>query len=158
LIKIFAWFRKYLVVWVVLVVLGAVLCLATKGCEYFPESTFQLASESRMPKWITLPQGITRADVSITMSYYSFNPWGGSAEFTVEDANKRRIEKINGNERCDGFELRNPPPGFPHGYPFYMPVTVGGLTEIIEHKKMEPIFYVTDDPAVWKQYRANGCH
>ena len=43
--------------------------------EYLPESTFQLANESRLPKWITLPPGLTRADVSITMCYY-VKPWG----------------------------------------------------------------------------------
>jgi len=28
---------------------------STMGCGWFPESTFELASESRLPKWITLP-------------------------------------------------------------------------------------------------------
>ena len=44
-----------------------------------------------------------------------------------------------------------PPPGFPPGYPAYEVITVNGITDIIEHRKMEPIFYVTDDPAVWKE-------
>jgi hypothetical protein len=62
------------------------------GCELFPESTFKLASESRLPKWVTLPPGFTRANVSLTMSYY-IKPWGSSAQFTLQDANKQIIEK-----------------------------------------------------------------
>jgi hypothetical protein len=48
-------------------------------------------------------------------------------------------------------QLNHPPPGFPHGYPAYEIITVKGITDIIEHRKMEPVFYVTDDPAVWKE-------
>jgi hypothetical protein len=33
----------------------------------------------------------------------------------------------------------------------YEVVTVNGITEIIEHRKMEPLFYVTDDAAVWEE-------
>src|SRR5260370_28279158 len=43
-----------------------------QGLRMFPESTFQLASESRLPKWITLPPGLTRSDVSIKMSYFTW--------------------------------------------------------------------------------------
>jgi hypothetical protein len=127
------------------------------GLEYFPESTFKLSSESRLPKWVTPPSGLTRANVSLTMSYYSM-PWGGSARFILQDANNKVIEKKDGKERCkEPFQLKNPPQRFPSGYPAYGAITVKGITEIIEHRKMEPIFYVTDDAAVWKQYLAIGC-
>jgi hypothetical protein len=49
------------------------------------------------------------------------------------------------------FYLKNPPQGSAPGYPAYEIITVDGITEIIEHRKMEPLFYVTDDPAVWKE-------
>jgi len=39
----------------------------------------------------------------------------------------------------------------------YEAITVNGITEIIEHRKMEPIFYVTDGTTVWKQYKSIGC-
>lgn len=54
----------------ILLVVLTVLCSPIVGCEYFPESTFELASESKLPEWITIPPGHTRADVLITMSYY----------------------------------------------------------------------------------------
>jgi hypothetical protein len=140
------------VVLVVVLVISALLVIN----EYFPEATFELASESRLPGWITLPQGLTRADVSLTMNYYAV-PWR-RAKFILQDKNKQTIEKKNGKMRCSAsFELKDPPRGFPPGYPAYEAITVNGVTEIIEHRKMEPIFYVTDDPVVWKQYRSIGC-
>jgi hypothetical protein len=138
---------KSLLLCVALVILGSVMV----GCEWFPESTFELASESRLPKWISLPSGITRADVSITMSYYSM-PWGGSAIFMVQDKKGQVQTKVYGRQRgLEPLQLKHPPPGFPPGYPSYEVITVSGITDIIEHRKMEPIFYVTDDPAVWTE-------
>jgi hypothetical protein len=55
---------------------------------------------------------------------------------------------VKGSER---FQLKHPPPGFPPGYPSYELITVNGIIEIIEHRKMEAVFYITDDPAVWKE-------
>lgn len=116
------------------------------GCEYFPESTFQLAKESRLPKWITVPRGLTRADVSLEMSYYS-KPWGSSAGFILRDKNKKILTKAYGKAK----DLEPLHEGFDGHYPAYEVITVHGMTEIIEHRKMEPIFYVTDDPSVWKE-------
>jgi hypothetical protein len=124
---------------------------AIVGCEYFPESTFELASESRLPKWITLPPGHTRADISLTMSYY-INPLGRNVKFILRDAKTEKPIKLYGEEKDGGpFKLEHPPQGFPPGYPAYEVITVNGVIDIIEHRKMEPIFYATDDPAVWKE-------
>ena len=138
---------NFLLFFVALTVFGSVIVLI----ETIPESTFELASESRLPKWITLPPGLTRADVSITMSYYS-KPWGGSATFTLQDRKGQIRTKVDGKVKgLEPFRLKHPPQGFPPGYPAYEIVTVNGVTEIIEHRKPEPLFYITDDPAVWKE-------
>jgi hypothetical protein len=137
---------KFLLLFVVLTILGSAI-----GCEWFPESTFELASESRLPKWITLPPGLTRADVSITMSYY-VKPWGRTSTFLLKDTKGQVRTKVYGKDRGLGpNQLKHPPPGSPPGYPAYEVITVNGITDIIEHRKMEPIFYITDDPAVWKE-------
>jgi hypothetical protein len=136
-------------IWIAVLVLFAGSGIT--GCEYFPESTFQLASESRLPKWIALPPGLTRADVVLTMSYY-VKPWGRTATFILRDKREQILTKVQGKEK--GYEplhLKNPPKGFDPGYPAYEVITVNGVTDIIEHRRMEPIFYVTDDPAVWKE-------
>jgi hypothetical protein len=138
-------------------ILLVIVFLTIKGCELFPEATFTLANDSRLPKWVTLPPGLTRADVSLTMSYYIW-PWGSRAQFILRNKNGQIVKKENGKMRCGKpFELENPPQGFPPGYPGYEEITVNGITEMIEHRKMEPIFYVTDDTAVWKQYESIGC-
>ena len=144
--KIIRRIDKFLFFFVALTILGSAI-----GCEWFPESSFELASESRLPKWITLPPGLTRADVSITMSYYVM-PWGRSATFILKDTKGKIRTKVNGKSRGLGpNQLKHPPHGFPPGYPAYEVITVNGITEIIEHRKPEPIFYITDDPAVWKE-------
>jgi hypothetical protein len=124
---------------------------STTGCEQFPEATFELARQSRLPKWITLPPGLTRVDVSVTMNYY-VKPWGPSATFILRDTKGQIRTKLNGKMRGLGpNQLKHPPSGFPPGYPAYEVITVNGITEVIEHRKLEPIFYITDDPAVWKE-------
>jgi hypothetical protein len=138
---------KFLLFFVALAISGSVMV----GCEWFPESSFELASESRLPKWITLPPGLTRADVSITMSYYVM-PWGRSSRFILRDKEGKIRTKVYGKDRGLGPNyLKHPPPGFPPGYPAYEVITVNGVIDIIEHRKPEPIFYVIDDPAVWKE-------
>jgi hypothetical protein len=137
---------KFLLFFVALTIAGSAV-----GCAWFPESTFELASESRLPKWITLPPGLTRADVSIKMSCYIM-PWGRSATFTVQDTKGQIRTKVGGKAKgLEPFHLEHPPPGFPPGYPSYEIITVNGITEIIENRQPEPIFYITDDPAVWKE-------
>jgi hypothetical protein len=143
-----------------LLVLGALLafvCFTNMLCTFFPESSFDLARESRLPKWVALPQGLTRDDVSLTMSYYS-KLWGPDALFQLQDKNGRINKKESGRMRCrEAFVLKDRPYDHSFKYPAYEAITVNGITEIIEHKKMEPIFYITDDPAVWERYRTNGC-
>ncbi len=144
--KIIRRLDKVLLFFVALTITGS-----ATGCEWFPEATFELASESRLPKGITLPPGLTRADVSITMSYY-VKPWGRSATFILRDTKGQIRTKVHGKLKgLEPLQLKHPPPAFPPGYPSYEVITVNGITEIVEHRKMEPIFYITDDPAVWKE-------
>ena len=136
----------------ILLVCAALIILssATIGCEYFPESTFELANESRLPKWFSLPAGLTRSDVSVTMNYY-VKPWGRTATFVLHDAKDHVIGKIDGKIKgLEPLQLRGFSQSDATSHPSFEVITANGITEIIEHKKMEPIFYVTDDPAVWK--------
>jgi hypothetical protein len=125
--------------------------VSTIVCAWFPESTFELDRESRLPKWITLPPGLTRADVSLSMSYCVW-PWGSSATFALRDSKGKILTKVSGKVRGLGpNQLKESSPGSPPGYPSYEVITVNGMTEIIEHRRMEPIFYLSDDPAVRKE-------
>lgn len=134
----------------------ALACLALEGCGRFPESSFSLASESRLPKWFSLPPNHERANVTVTMDYYiEFS--GRTATFTLRDASGAVLSKVTGKQL--GLEPRQRKArlsGYPEGYPSYEIITVDGITEIVEHRRMEPIFYVTDDPAVKSEFENHG--
>jgi hypothetical protein len=94
--------------------------------------------------------------VSVTLNYYTA-PLGGDAKYILKDSNGRKLVEVKGKVK-NRYPLKpkNSPQGFDPGYPFYEVVVVNGITEIMEHRKMEPIFYVTDDPAVRKELLAGG--
>jgi hypothetical protein len=92
---------------------------------------------------------MTRQDVSVTMDYYT-SPFGDTVTFTLTGLGDHIVEKLHG-----------PLPPERHlygqtGYPAYEVIVINGITEIVEHRKMEPIFYLSDDPAVRKISRCQG--
>jgi hypothetical protein len=90
----------------------------------------------------------------VTLNYYT-NPLGSDAKFILRDRNGKKLAEINGKiKNLYPLQLKNPPQGFDPGYPSYEVVVVNGVTEVIEHRKMEPVFYVADDPAVRKEILA----
>jgi len=82
------------------------------------------------------------------MEYYS-NSTGGFAEFYFQRRPYRHgeapLDVSNKLAEATGTQM-----GLDSatGYPSYGAWTVRGITEIIEHRRMEPIFYITDDPEV----------
>ncbi len=125
------------------------LLLTISGCA---ESNFELSPDSRLPKWFSIPQGMSRSDLAVDLTYYIV-PTEKSV-FKMRDTDGKIISKVVGH-RYGGYkypkELKNPPSGFPDGYPSYEVIIYDGVIDIIEHKKMEPIFYTTDDPDVWEE-------
>jgi len=133
-------------------VLFCFLFVSLAGCL---EASFELAPESRLPKWLDAPEGVARSDLKVTMDYYSTFS-GGEYVFKFYDKNKfiklQRISLSTSEQpSIRTRELTTPPAGFSNGYPAYNVVTVNGVTDIVERRKMEPVFYMTDDPAVWKE-------
>lgn len=117
----------------------SISCFAISGCV---ESTFELASRSRLPAWISLPDGLTRADVSVTLTYYTLV----SAKFQLKDKAGKSLGEFTGKvlnsyplqlpgckgRRCPAFEV----------------VVVNGAIEVMVHKAMEPIFYVNENRGI----------
>lgn len=118
-------------------------CYAILGCL---ESSFVLSNDSRLPRWLSLPSGLTRADVSVTMNYYTTLS-GDDTTMILKDRNGKTLTEINGRQRC---QLPK------SGYPAYDLIEVNGDVEVIEHKKMEPVFYINDDPVVRQKLLACG--
>lgn len=110
------------------------------GCA---ESSFILANESRLPRWYKIPEDKKRSDIKVNLSYYSW-PSGGEASIKFKPEGDFFSKTIKGNLRglapikIKGSTSR------------YEVITINGVTDIIEHKKREPVFYMTDDLNVWK--------
>jgi len=110
-------------------------CSMLSGCL---ESSFQLSDASRLPVWIKLPPTVQRQDVSLTLNYYSVL-FGPNAKLILKNRRGEVLEQLSGHDE---------PFGSLSEYPVYVLVVVNGVPEIIEHRKMEPVFYVSDDSAI----------
>jgi hypothetical protein len=124
------------------------LCISSCALTGCIESNFQLASEGRLPKWMALPPGLTRKDVSVTLNLYT--PLRGpDAKFILKDRKGKHLAEVKA--KWNGGS-----------------VVVNGITETITlvpyraHENMEQngravaLFYVTDDAAAWKEIWAGG--
>lgn len=113
-------------------------CCLLSGCL---ESSFQLSDASRLPIWIKLPPTIKRQEISLTLNYYS-NPFGPNARFILKNQRGETLQAFSGSDEPIGdasSEMK---------YPLYRLITVNGVSEIVEHRRMEPIFYISDDQGV----------
>ncbi len=88
--------------------------------------------------WIKLPPTVQRQDVSLTLNYYS-NPFGANAKFILKNRHGDVLEEVSGTDKLINGVSE---------YPGFVLVKVNGVHEIIEHRAMEPIFYISDDPGI----------
>jgi hypothetical protein len=71
------------------------------------------------------------------------------ATITLRNRQGRRLQEVVATLR--GHEPLTLEPHSETGpipYPSYEVLTANGITDVIEHRRMEPIFYITDDPEV----------
>jgi hypothetical protein len=128
------------------IIITAVAGMALSGCGFFPEATFTLSPASRLPSWFRLPPGHLRADVTVSMSYFAL-PNGPIARQKMSTTRGEFISRVTGTLR----DLKpSVLPGAHNGYPSYEVISVNGIIEVVEHRAIEPIFYVTDDIDVRK--------
>ena len=127
-------------------------CQCLTGCA---ESSFELAKDSRLPRWFSLQAGLTRSDVTLTMDYYiSWIGKGRTARLTLRDSHEHRLASKDGT--LAGM-MPIAIPGIGDGtYPSYELITVNGVSEVIEHRRMEPVFYLTDDPRIIEAVKAKA--
>jgi hypothetical protein len=127
---------------VLMTLLGAA-CHPLRGCA---ESEFSLAPESRLPRWFSLPPGVSRSDVDVVMTYY-IGASGHTARFVMRHRDGRELAEVEGAIRDNHPQTLVPDPGTgPLPYPNYAIVTSNGITEVVEHRRREDsVFYITDD-------------
>jgi hypothetical protein len=113
-----------------------------------PELTKRRSKQAR--KWGALPAGLQRGDVRVTLSYYG--PLIGSARTATVTLQTRQGRTLS--EVVATMQGREPLTLQPHSdtgpipYPSYEVLTAHGITDVIEHRRMDPIFYIADDPKV----------
>jgi hypothetical protein len=71
----------------------------------------------------------------------------GKAKLTLEDKQGKTLAEIVGEESWhpQTIKKQNSNGGFdPSAYPLYAIIKANGIVEVVEHRRMEPIFYITD--------------
>lgn len=129
-------------------------CNPVRGCA---ESDFDLAQDSRLPKWFTLPSGVARSQVTVKMTYYTPITGPSTARFLLLGADGRALADVEGPVRDQQPQTLTPAPtSGPLPYPIYEVVTIDGITEVIEHRRRDAVFHITDDAKVKKAIGANS--
>jgi len=146
--------------WILVAAVSISACVMS-GCI---ESSFNLATESKLPQGVTIPSGVTRADVTVTLDFYT----GGLANFTVRDRTGKKLTTVVGRTKGNPIYLKTTPKGPDPTSPSYELVVINGVTEILECRPYEAnenmeqngeivaLFYVIDDPAIRKEFLAGS--
>ena len=129
-----------------IIIIVLIAAIGVTGCA---ESKFILAPESRLPLWFTIPEGETPQDYTVSLTYYI---WPSGREAVLELKKKDSwwvTKKVKGSQRgLSPLVLKNSTDG---RYPSYEVITADGVTDIVEHRRMEPVFYTVDNPDVWSE-------
>lgn len=120
--------------------LAAVLgmSLAQMACS---EAQFRLAAESRRPRWFEHVE-CERCTVDMNLYVRASGRW---ADFTLKDEAGRVRRSVTGKLRGD--EPLRPSGG---SRPSYEVVEFAGTTDVVEFRGFEPVFYLLDDPSVFR--------
>ena len=113
-----------------------VAVLACSLCTSCVESDFRLASDSRLPRWFSLPTNLKRSDVTVRITYYT----PGGPRIQLIGPRGGVIASVTGTERWSPETERR---GFSK-YPTYSFIKVGDIEEVIEHRSPGPILYVAE--------------
>ena len=100
------------------------------------ESQFNLADSSRVPVWFEVPDVDSRLEYRVELRYYSL-PWGSRASIAMIDSDGRLVDRLKLQvEEIDVTQDSQ--------CPRYQVLRGEGVVDIVEHRTMEPIFYMTD--------------
>jgi hypothetical protein len=130
-------------------------CHPLRGCV---ESQFVLSPTSRLPRWFTSPQGSSRNELTVDLSYYvpPAPDLINNTVISMRDRNGRTIQTVTGNScwhPATKWTSNRDGSFTPAPYPHYIIVTVNGVMEVIEHPDRTNQFRVSDDASVAQQAR-----
>jgi len=131
-------------VFIYIFLLSLVAC-SSRGCV---ESEFHLAKESRLPVWFKVPDGMNRQDLDVVLTYYTTGP----ADITlvnIREGRSKSLKTVKGENHHHPEYWAWAQQDWPkRSHPSFVVINVDGVLEIIEHKKMEPLFYISNEAAV----------
>jgi hypothetical protein len=124
------------------------LCISTCGITGCVDSVNYLASDSRLPKWFTLPPGLTRADVTVVRA--SMDPtrrgdmkvalYHSDIKVALYKGKYKKLAEVSGKSIWLGYFGIDVVDGVPE--------ITGYKAQMDEHGNRMPYFYVVDDPAL----------
>ena len=122
--------------------------LMATGCV---ESEFQLASESRLPLWFKTSEETRRSELKVVLTYYTDK----SARMSVYDQRSGKLlRSIDAESAWHKAYWEWAQKDWPkRSHPGYTVLSHRGQTEIIEHRSLEPIFYVSSEAEVQRTIR-----
>lgn len=132
--------------------LPAILLLSILSCAPLfgaVEARFTLAPDSRLPKWFSLPAGVDRSGISVQLTYLTPAKEADDAVLEMRDRQGQLLGSVRGTACWHPAmeKKKNQYGGFePDSYPHYRYIKSQGVIEVIEHRKMEPVFRISDDP------------
>jgi hypothetical protein len=128
--------------------IGVFVLLASSSCSRFPESDFTLRMQSRLPKFID-PAGTRSPKGYIGRVEIYSSP--DTARVIVVDPQHGTIFDQRGAFRWhprDSYHGRGQV-----AYPSHFVVSFPSGEDIFEQRAMEPILYLSDDPALWSSLK-----
>src|SRR5512138_2278030 len=130
--------------------LSAVLIVT--ACSSGVESQFTLAQDSRLPKWVRLPAGVRRDEVTVELSYHT----GADPRIRVLKEQwpfRKTLQDLTAKRFGDRLEpVKLDFPSSDPRYDFiYEVLVVDGVVDILEHPCPCTEFRMTEDTDVWAQ-------
>ena len=112
------------------------------------EAKFVLAPDSRLPAWLSIPNKLQRSDVVVVLKYLTPSRDSDDAVVEIQDRDGRSLVSAHG-QFCWHSSMQNKKNKFggfdSDVYPRYTYVKINGITEVVEHRRMEPVFRISDD-------------
>ena len=124
----------------IIVVLVVSLIPVLNGCV---ESTFLLSKDSRLPKWVNLPEGYSREDVSVSLFLFTI----GKASLIVRGPKPERKTLMHLRIKADWHEssLKKVKQLNSHAFkPHYYLASYEDVEDIIEFPCFGPVFRMVD--------------
>ena len=101
------------------------------------ESYFHLSPDSRLPKWFTIPEGYTRADIDVVFAFYVLPFADNIVVVEMESKSTEKVlMKMTGTDQWLYVSVWK--------YPQYHVITINNTAEVIVHSAPDNIFSVTD--------------